>query len=1063
MSAAVDHMATARPATTSGGPSNAHGERAYAHIDDLKNDALAGYSHNQSVGQLFNIAERSLQQAQSNIHFRRPDLAFVEYLRASEIAVQVIPRHKDKVHFMHDQHGDQKLNLLQRRITAMDEQFAKIKDIIVNNNSRSGVVPRSQQQPGISSYTHTRAGSGSAHKVKPSVSPKPDKLHARAVSSLNGTASSPGADPLTDRFAKLRTFAGQVGTATPSSRDSPSSVHSLVMPSASEFGGNGDAMYSSRPSGPRDMPESGAAPARPAKLPLDTLIAAAMPTPPSPTYSPARNMQTTGNIAPPRHSARSLAGPSRKFSLVPSSASHVAPNGNGDYFGGAATNAAGPVPGQVPRRKSVHMPKETRISAERLYDYLLRFNIMLIDFRPRDDFDQGHIYTRNIICIEPAGLSQGMSAEQLADRLVISPEEEQELFHNRDKFDLVVYYDTNTQSESYLAHPYGEAQSQLKYLHEALYDFNQDKPLQRPPILLVGGIEAWVDLLGNQALQSTSTQVRVKPGRPIQRRAYARDGQMRLPKRRLRDYNPLDAEEEKKWRDRAQSESMPEAPVPQVSDDEEESDALHKYPNIDEFNARFPEAGALGQQASMRMSSRETPLPPQSAGVPQYPVTPAPSVFPPPPARPAPAAPRMSYTGVSDRAVSQTTPTTRSSSQLLPYIPQRFLSQNMRIPKTGIQNFGNTCYMNATLQALSATTPLTILVLDDTYKKLVQKDNWKGSRGLLPEIYANTVRSLWEGKYDYIKPTTLLSFCARLNSTFKDPNQQQDAQEFFSFIVDCLHEDFNGQWAKQPLRMLTEKEEAQRERMPKIVVAKTEWDRYIHRENSFLTSLFYGQHSSRLRCPNCSFTSTTYEAWALLQVEIPECREVKLQECLRQHFKDELLDDENQWTCPSCKVPRRATKKLTMTRAPPFLVVALKRFKQNARGDQRKIHTAVRFPLSGLNMEEFVLPPPSSQEAVEIATQHGADALKTDVTLTPPYIYDAYAVVRHLGDTTSSGHYTCAVKDKARCCWRYFNDTRYSDFHPESVNAGQELDNDQAYLVFYQRRNASEMANGTVR
>ncbi|KAF7192997.1 Ubiquitin carboxyl-terminal hydrolase 4 [Pseudocercospora fuligena] len=1069
MSAAVDTFPSARLPTANGGMSNGGGERVFAHIDDLKADAQTGYSLTQSVSQLFSFAERSLQQAQSYIDFRRPDLAFVDYLRAYEIAVSVIPRHKDKVHFMHDQHGDQKLNILQRRITALDDKFAKIKEDIIANNARSGVVSRNQRSS--SNASHARAGSESAmaasgaHKVKPSVSPKPEKLHARAISSLNGSTSSPGADSITDRFAKLRGFGGQIPNGRPGSRDSTSSVQSLVMPSASDFGGNSDSLQKStitgRPSGPREMPESGTAPGRPAKLPLDTLIAAAMPTPPSPTYSPARNMQTTGNIAPPRHSARSLAGPSRKSSLVTSSsASYVAPNGTGDYFGNASTNGAAPVPGQMPRRKSVHMPKETRISAERLYDYRERFNILLIDFRPRDEFDQGHIYTRNVICIEPAGLRQGMSAEELADCLVISPDEEQEIFHNRDKFDLVVYYDNDTQSESYLSHPQGEAQTKLKYLHEALYDFNQDKPLQRPPILLIGGISAWVDLLGNQALQSTSTQARVKPGRPLQRRV-PRDGQMRLPKRRLRDYNPLDAEEEKKWRDRAQSESMPEAPVPQGSDDEEESDAMQKYPNIDEFNARFPEAGSLGQQTLTKMPSRDAPPRPQSAGI-QYPATPAHSVYPPPPARPAPAAPRMSYTGVSDRAVSQTTPTTRSSSQLLPYIPQRFLSQNMRIPKTGIQNFGNTCYMNATLQALSATTPLTILVLDDGYKKLVQKDNWKGSRGLLPEIYANTVRSLWEGKYDYIKPTTLLGFCARLNSTFKDPNQQQDAQEFFSFIVDCLHEDFNGQWAKQPLRMLTEQEEAKRERMPKLVVAKTEWGRYIHRENSFLTSLFYGQHSSRLKCQKCSFTSTTYEAWALLQVEIPDTREIRLQECLRQHFKDELLDEENQWTCPSCKVPRRATKKLTMTRAPPFLVVALKRFKQNARGDQRKIHTAVRFPLQGLDMEEFVLPPPSPQEAVEIATQHGADALKTDVTLTPPYIYDAYAVVRHLGDTTRSGHYTCAVKDKARGCWRYFNDTRHSDFHPENVSARQALDNDQAYLVFYQRRNASE-TNGAAK
>ncbi|KAF2210769.1 hypothetical protein CERZMDRAFT_60264 [Cercospora zeae-maydis SCOH1-5] len=787
---------------------------------------------------------------------------------------------------------------------------------------------------------------------------------------------------------------------------------------------------------------------------LDTELAAAMPKAPSPTYSPARNMQTTGDIAPPRHSVRSLAS-SRKSSLMSTSCTATS-TAAFETHDSAAIASNGASPRAPPRRKSVHMPKETRITAERLYDYLERFDIMLIDCRPRADFDQGHIYSRNVICVEPVGLRHGMSAEQLADKLILSPEDEQEIFHNRDQYDLVVYYDGDTMSETFLSRPQNEAEMHLKYLHEAIYDFNQEKQLQRPPIILIGGIDAWIDLVGNAALVTTATQARVKQGRPLQRRSAVRDGQQKLPKQRLRDYNPLDAEEEQRWRDRAQSESVPEASsFSQHEANEYESDdadEVTRFPNIDEFNARFPDAGTLAAQAPT--SNLISP----GLKAPKYPSTPEHSVYPhpPPPTRPPPAAPRVSYTGVSDRAVSQSTPISRTSSQLLPYVPQRYLAQNLRLPKTGIQNFGNTCYMNATLQALSATTPLTIMMLDDQYKRLVQKDNWKGSRGLLPEIYANTVRSLWQGDVDYIKPTTLLTFCGRLNSTFKDPHQQQDAQEFFSFIVDCLHEDFNAVWSKNPLRVLTEQEEAKRERMPALVVAKTEWGRYVHRENSFLTSLFYGQHSSRLRCSHCNFTSTTYEAWALLQVEIPDARDAQLQDCLRAHFRDELLDVENQWSCPKCKTPRRAAKKLTMTRAPPFLVVALKRFKSNTRGDQRKLRTAVRFPLTGLDMEEFILPQPSPQEAQEVARKYGQDALKVEDSLTPPYMYDAYAVVRHLGDSTRSGHYTALVRDKARTCWRQFNDTRYEDVQPETMRPDQALDNEQAYLIFYQRRTAHE-------
>ncbi|CAK4031219.1 cysteine ase [Lecanosticta acicola] len=1056
---------------------NSAGDRKFAHIQDLKNEALTDFSPAQSIGSLFERANSALLAAKRNIDFRRPDLAFVEYLRAYEIAVEVIPKHRDYILFAHDQHGGQKLQLLQQKINSMNEQFDGIKGIIVNNNKRFGVLPKSQQyQQSQNVGGHARGDSAGAiatnGKVKPSPSPKPEKLHARAVShanvGTNGTSSSPG-DPLADRFAKLRLGQGETSTR-PSSRGSSTSVSSgpLAMPYAGDYRGSLDASSRSsftaaRPQGPRGMPESSMGPPPlPSKLIIGTEIAAAMPKAPSPTYSPARNMQTTGNIAPPRYSARSLVtSSSRMSSLIPSSsASATAPNGSGDYFGQPTSDGVA-TPGAVLRRKSVHMPKETRLSAERLYDYIERYSVLLIDFRNREEFDQGHIFTRNIICVEPMITHQGMSASELADKLVLSPDDEQDMFHHRDQYDLVVYYDNQTQSESYLTRPTTDSEARLRWLHEALYDFNQDRPLQRPPILLIGGISAWIDLIGHQALMSTNTQ-RARQGRPIQRRAPPPSGQPRIPKRRLREYNPFDAEEERKWRERANSESVPEttAFVPGSEDEAldgiDEEQALPGFPTIESFNARFPDAGSLGQQRFGAPASR--PPPERPAKVPQYPAAPAPSVYPPVPARPAPAAPRMSYTGVSDRAVSQNQPAPRTSSQLTPYIPPKYMSNNIRLPRTGLINFGSTCYLNATLQALSATTPLSILFLDDQYRNLVQKDNWKGSRGLLPDIYSNTIRSLWKGDVNCIKPSTLFNFVGRLNSIFKDPGQQQDAQEFFSMIVDVLHEDFNSMWARTPLRALTEQEEAKRERMPKTVVAKTEWGRYTHRENSFLTSLFYGQQSSRLQCPKCGMTSTQYDAWALLQVEIPDCKEARLQDCLRQHFGDELLDEENQWTCPNCKAPRRARKKLTMTRAPPFLVIGLKRFKTNPRtGDQRKIHTAVRFPLVGLDIEELVLPQPSPKEVQDIAASYGPDMLKADSSQSPPYIYDAYAVVRHMGESTRSGHYTTAVKDQQRGCWRYFNDTQVTDFQPESESRSKALDNDQAYLVFYKRRQVHEV------
>lgn len=1099
---------SARPSSSSSGSG---AERAYAHIQDLQNKALEGFNRSGSVQQLLVEADTALSQAHTLLNFRRPDLSYVEYMRASEIVVEAIPRNKGWPDFQVDYHGGamQKYHQLLKRTNTQVEQYAKIKDIIINNNRRSGVKPntgadatgghvRAQSIQQVNSSTTIGAAAG--HKIKPAPSPKPDKLHGRAISTagiatngVNGISSAGRFEALNDRFARLRT-AGPVSTDRPESRSSNPSMHDSPVSVSSTHDYNDRNSFERlsrlssgpgpRPAGPRAMP----AQPPPGKLPLDTSLASAMPKEPSPTYSPARNMQAQGNIALPRHTARSLVSQSNRRTTPTSSASSYAPNGNsaenGDYFPSqyAPTSNGQSSRSQLSRRTSTGVPKETCISTERLYDCLQRFNILLIDFRSREEFDEGHINSRNVMCIDPIHVTRDMSADQLQDRMVISPDIEQEMFMNRDQYDLVVYYDNRTQSESYLTRPNGEQQTKLKYLHETLDDFNHDKPLQHPPVLLSGGVEAWADLIGRQALMVSDTASKAKQGRPIQRRPIARTGnssQLRNPKRRLRDYNPLDDEEERKWRERARAESVVLPPPTGFASEvarsvEEDGEPGEENAAIQEFLERFPEAGTLERHAfGSPQPVRSAPEPP-----PKLPVYPSrgPSAsytVPQPPApltRPPNTLPKTSYTGVSDRAASQNAPTTRSSS-LAPYIPPKYLATNLRLPKTGLYNFRFTCYMNATLQALSATTPLSIFFLDDSFRGLLQRDNWKGTKGVAAELYSNLIRSMWKGDVNYIRPTTFRTFCGRLNSEWGRDDREQDAKEFFDFLVDCLHEDLNVTWSRTPHKELTPAEEARRERMPKAVVARHEWDRYIYRDWSCITSLFGGQYSSRLQCLTCGHTSTTYEAFYTLSVEIPRLRNRNptLNDCLEAFCARETLSGNEQARCEKCHDFRDSTKQITLTRAPQFLVVHFKRFATSSSSGltgssarAQKINTPIDFPLENLDIEPYMLPTPTATQTSQILSAHGPDALRPDPAMSPPYTYDAYAVVRHLGPTLEEGHYKALVKDRARKTWRCFNDTQATDFVPgkgEYAGSG-DVRNGMAYIVFYQRNLAAAAAGG---
>ena len=66
-----------------------------AHIDDLKTNAVRDLSLHHSLAYLVKEAQQSLSNADSLLSFRRPDLAYQDYLRAFEIAANIIPRHPD--------------------------------------------------------------------------------------------------------------------------------------------------------------------------------------------------------------------------------------------------------------------------------------------------------------------------------------------------------------------------------------------------------------------------------------------------------------------------------------------------------------------------------------------------------------------------------------------------------------------------------------------------------------------------------------------------------------------------------------------------------------------------------------------------------------------------------------------------------------------------------------------------------------------------------------------------------------------------------------------------------
>jgi ubiquitin carboxyl-terminal hydrolase 8 len=120
---------------------------------------------------------------------------------------------------------------------------------------------------------------------------------------------------------------------------------------------------------------------------------------------------------------------------------------------------------------------------------------------------------------------------------------------------------------------------------------------------------------------------------------------------------------------------------------------------------------------------------------------------------------------------------------------------------------------------------------------------------------------------------------------------------------------------------------------------------------------------------------------------------VVIQELIDDFIASEIMDGDDKWNCPRCKVPRRATKTLTIARLPPIVIIQLKRFttKNGVFWDKSENH--VIFPMQGLDLTRYV----------PYRAKRGGEDMDDPRTQIGPFKYDLYGVSNHIG-TLSSGH-----------------------------------------------------------
>ncbi|KAK7113963.1 ubiquitin carboxyl-terminal hydrolase 8-like isoform X2 [Littorina saxatilis] len=329
---------------------------------------------------------------------------------------------------------------------------------------------------------------------------------------------------------------------------------------------------------------------------------------------------------------------------------------------------------------------------------------------------------------------------------------------------------------------------------------------------------------------------------------------------------------------------------------------------------------------------------------------------------------------------------------------------------TGLRNLGNTCYMNSTIQCLNNTTPLVTYFLNDNFQSDINRDSVQGMHGEVVDEFAVVVKALWSGQYRCITPRDLKNTVGKYNPMFAG-YQQQDSQEFLTFLLDGLHEGLNE------VKVRPQIPDQENDKLPDQQAAHLAWENHKRLHRSIIVELFQGQLKSTLTCRTCKKTSVTFQAFMYISLPIPSSSKCSLRDCFRAFLQPEMMTGSCKWKCPKCRVERDAEKKIDIWKLPHILLIGLNRFVSDGMWMQKKT-TMVDFPVNDLDLEEFTLGPKDRAR------------------------YSLYGLSNHYG-TMEGGHYTAFCRNPCNSKWHKFDDHEVYEMSKSDVKTSA------AFVLYY--------------